>query len=119
MIPRRKLLIGGAAILASAMGAVGMPQAAGGPVRHEVTTPQAERAERAALAVVGAGRVVGVRRGEGGTGWVVEVFKPRERLGPWWGETTVGRQVEVRLNRDLEWLQAATDDDGGVQEGEL
>jgi hypothetical protein len=119
MTRHRRLLITGAAILALGVAGVGIPQAMGGSVSNEqVAGPQAERAKRAALEVVGAGQVVGVRRAERGTGWVVEVFKPRERLGPWWGETTVGRQVEVRLNREFEWVRAGTDDGGSVQEGE-
>jgi hypothetical protein len=113
----RKLLIIGAASVALGAGGAGIPQAVGGPADEQVAGSQAERAKRAALEVVGAGQVVGVERGEEGA-WRVEVFKPRERLGPWWDETVSGHHVEVRLNRDLEWVRAGTNEDGAPDEAQ-
>ena len=117
MARSRKLLIIGAASVALGAGGVGIAQAVGGTADEQVTGPRAERAKRAALDVVGAGQVVGVRRGEEGA-WQVDVFKPRERLGPWWDETVSGHHVEVQLNRDLEWVRAGTDEDGALDEGQ-
>jgi hypothetical protein len=111
----RKLLIIGAASVALGAGGAGIPQAVGGPADEQVAGSQAERAKRAALEVVGAGQVVGVERGEEGA-WRVEVFKPRERLGPWWDETVSGHHVEVRLNR--EWVRAGTNEDGAPDEAQ-
>jgi hypothetical protein len=115
MTRRRRLLIAGVATAALGAG-LGIPQAVGGPADGQVSGPRADQAKRAALAVAGEGHVVAVERAEGGTGWQVEVFKPRERLGPWWDETVSGYHVKVRLNRDLEWVQAATGEHGAGED---
>jgi hypothetical protein len=36
------------------------------------------------------------------------IFKPRERLGPWWDKTVSGYHVKVQLDRHLEWVRAGT-----------
>lgn len=100
----RKLLSMGAAIVALGAGAMGVPAAAGGGSGEQIAGgPQAERAEQAALEVVGGGHVVGVERTD--AGWKVNVVERGERLGPWWDETTSDSEVEVQLNRDFEWVR--------------
>jgi hypothetical protein len=99
----RKLISIGAVVVALGAGGVGIAQA-GGASDEQVTGPKAERAERAALKVAGAGHVEGVERADGG--WKVKVVKRGEPLGPWWDETTSDREVEIQLDRDYEWVSA-------------
>ena len=69
MTRRRKLLIGGALVLALSAGGVGYAQA-GGDDDENVTGPDADRAKQAAVAVAGGGRAVGVEReDEGSAAW--------------------------------------------------
>jgi hypothetical protein len=103
----RKLLSIGAVVVALGAGGVGIAQAGDGS-EAEVTGPQAERAEQAAIEVVGVGEVVGVERAD--AGWKVTVTKRGERLGPWWDETTSDSEVEVELDRDFEWVSARAAD---------
>ena len=108
-----KLLSTVAAIAVLGAAGVGIPQAVGDSAGEQAKGPQAERAKQAALEVVGDGEVVGVERAEGGAGWEVEVVKRGERLGPWWDDTVSQREVEVQLNRDLEWTSARAGEDAG------
>ena len=88
MTRRRKLLIGGAVVLALGAGGVGYAQA-GGDDDENVTGPDADRAKQAAVAVAGGGRAVGVEReDEGNAAWEVEVQRD-------------GKTVEVKLTSDL------------------
>ena len=85
MTRRRKLLIGGAVILALGAGGVGLAQAVGGDSEEQVTGPDADRAKAAAVKLVGGGKAVGVERDDGsGAAWEVEV------------EKADGSEVEVR-----------------------
>ena len=106
MTRRRKLLVGGALVLAIGVGGVGYAQA-GGDDEENVTGPEADRAKQAAVAVVGGGRAVGVERDdEGGAAWEVEVQRD-------------GRTVEVKLTSELKRAGVETDDDsGGTGESE-
>lgn len=100
MTRRRKLLIGGALVLALGAGGVGYAQATGDDDEN-ATGPAADRAKQAAVAVVGGGRAVGVERDdEGGAAWEVEVQRD-------------GRTVEVKLTSDYKRAGVATDDDSG------
>ena len=102
MTRRRKLLIGGAVVLAIGAGGVGFAQA-GGDDDENVTGPEADVAKRAAVAAVGGGRAVGVEReDEGGAAWEVEVERD-------------GKTVEVKLNSDLGRAGVETDDDSGAK----
>src|SRR6188474_1863303 len=110
MSRRKKLLIGGALVLALSAGGVGYAQA-GGDDDENVTGPDADRAKQAAVAVVGGGRAVGVERDdEGNAAWEVEVQRD-------------GKTVEVKLTRDLKRAGVETDDDsdsgsGGDESGD-
>ena len=90
MTRRRKLVIGGAVVLALGAGGVGLAQAVGGDSEEQVTGPDADRAKAAAVKLVGGGKAVGVERDDGGgAAWEVEV------------EKADGGEVEVRLTSDL------------------
>jgi hypothetical protein len=100
MTRRRKLILGGAVVLALGAGGVGYAQA-GGDDDENVTGPDAERAKVAAIAVAGGGRAVGVEReDEGNAAWEVEVQR-------------AGRTVEVKLTSALQRAGVETDDDSG------
>ena len=100
MSKRRKLLIGGALVLALSAGGVGYAQA-GGDDDENVTGPEADRAKQAAVSVVGGGRAVGAEReDEGNAAWEVEVLRD-------------GKTVEVKLTSDLKRAGVETDDDSG------
>jgi hypothetical protein len=111
-----KLLSTGAAIAVLSAAGVGIPQAVGDSPGEQAKGPEAERAKRAALEVVGDGEVVDVERAEGGAGWDVKVVKRGERLGPWWDDTVSQREVEVQLNRDFEWTSARAGDDAADED---
>jgi hypothetical protein len=109
MAGNRKLMSIGAVAVALGAGGVGIAQAAGGDSAEPVTGPKAERAEKAALKVAGAGHVTGVERSDGG--WKVKVVKRGESLGPWWDESTSDREVVIQLDRNYEWVSARTSTD--------
>ena len=101
MTRRRKLLIGGAMVLALGAGGVGLAQAVSGD-DEQATGPDADRAKAAAVSSVGDGRAVCVERDdEGASAWEVEVKKAD------------GSVVEVDLSGDLERTAAERDDEGG------
>lgn len=107
MTRSRKLLIGGAMLVALGAGGVGLAQAVGGD-DEQATGPEADRAKAAAVKAVGGGTAVGVERDDGdGAAWEVEVKRPD------------GSVVEVGLDSSLK--QAGTernDDDGSGGENE-
>src|SRR5215207_5121086 len=101
MTRRRKLVIGGAVVLALGAGGVGFAQAVGEDGEENVSGPAADAAKRAAVSAVGGGRAVGVEHDDGdGAAWEVEVERD-------------GKTVEVQLTRGLEQVGAKTDDDSG------
>lgn len=101
MTRSRKLLIGGAVVVALGAGGVGLAQAVGGD-DEQATGPDAERAKAAAVKAVGEGRAVSVEReDEGGSAWEVEVRKAD------------GSVVEVGLDNQLQQTGAERDDDDG------
>ena len=100
MTRRRKILIGGAVVLALGAGGVGYAQATGDDDEN-VSGPEADAAKRAAVSAVGGGRAVGVEReDEGSAAWEVEVER-------------AGKTVEVKLSSDLKQVATETDDDSG------
>ena len=105
MTRSRKLLIGGAVLVALGAGGVGLAQAGGDD--EQATGPDADRAKAAAVKAVGGGTAVAVEReDEGGAAWEVEVRKAG------------GGVVEVDLTSDLERAGVERDDDaGGEGEG--
>jgi hypothetical protein len=106
MTRSRKLLIGGAVVVALGAGGVGLAQAVGGD-DEQATGPDADRAKAAAVKLVGGGSAVGVERDDGdGDAWEVEV-KKRD-----------GSVVEVGLTSDLRQAGVERDDDGSKGESE-
>jgi len=107
MTSRRKLLIGGAVVLAIGAGGVGLAQAVGGD-DEQATGPDAERAKAAAVRLAGGGTAVGVEReDEGRSAWEVEVKKAD------------GSTVELDLTRGLDRAGSERDDDSsGAEESE-
>ncbi|MGH2978673.1 MAG: hypothetical protein ACRDLQ_03430 [Solirubrobacterales bacterium] len=99
MTGSRKLLIGGAVLVALGVGGVGLAQAVGGD-DEQATGPDADRAKAAAVESVGDGRAVSVEReDEGRSAWEVEVRRAD------------GSVVEVDLGGDLERTAVERDDD--------
>jgi hypothetical protein len=105
MTRRRKLVIGGAVVLALGAGGVGLAQAVGDS-EEQVSGPDADRAKAAAVKLVGGGKAVGVERDDGGAAWEVEV------------EQADGSEAEVRLTGDLKRVSVGGDDQGGGEENE-
>lgn len=100
---RKYLIIGGAVLALSAIGAT-VAGAAGGDSDEQVTGPDANRAKAAAVKSVGGGRVVGVERDDGGAAWEVEIVK------------SDGSQVAVSLDGNLKQVGLEADDDPGADE---
>jgi hypothetical protein len=99
MTTRRKLIIGGAVVLALGAGGVGIAQAVGGD-DEQATGADAERAKAAAVRLAGGGSAVAVEReDEGRSAWEVEVKQPD------------GSVTELDLTRGLERAGAERDDD--------
>jgi Peptidase propeptide and YPEB domain len=99
----RRVLTVAAAIGALAAGGVGIASAVGGGEGEEqVTGPDADRAERAALDAVGGGSVTEIEYQESGGAGVYEVEVKRDD----------GSQVEVHLDADFSSVGTAADDDG-------
>jgi uncharacterized membrane protein YkoI len=98
----RTLVIAVAVAVLVALGGAGIAYAAGGNSEEEVTGPDAQKAESAAIAAVGGGIVTEVERDDGdGTG-VFEVEVKRDD----------GTQVEVHLDSDLKVVGQQADEDG-------
>ena len=107
MTRRRKLLIGGAVMLALGAGGVGLAQAVGGDSDEQATGPDADRAKAAAVKLVGGGTAVGVERDDDdGGAWEVEVKKAD------------GGEVEVRLTTDLKQVSVGGDDQDSGERGD-
>jgi hypothetical protein len=97
------LAIAAALAMLVALGATGIAYAANGTDSEEqLTGPDAQKAESAAIAAVGGGTVTGVERDDDGTAGAFEVEVERED----------GSQVEVHLDRDLNVVGQETDEDG-------
>ena len=143
MTRRRKLVIGGAVVLALGAGGVGFAQAMGDG-EENVSGPEADAAKRAAVSAVGGGRAVGVERDDGdGAPWVLRegdgyrmwywtcqrwtptpggaphynnaIVHARSRDGAAW-EVEVerdGKTVAVQLTSALKQAGTKTDDDSG------
>jgi hypothetical protein len=101
MTRRRKLIIGGVAVLAVAAGGAGLAQAVGDDSDEQVSGPNADRAKAAAVKLVGGGQATGVESDDGGAGWEVEVRRPD------------GTEAEVSLTRDFKRAGVETDDQDG------
>ena len=107
MTRRRKLIVGGAVILALGAGGVGIAQAVGDDSDEQATGPDADRAKAAAVKLVGGGSAVGVERDDDdGGAWEVEVKKAD------------GSVVEVDLTKGLQRSGVERDDDGSGGENE-
>lgn len=101
-ISRRIVVVAaGAAVLAAGGG--GIAYAVGGDSAESVSGPAADRAKRAALAVVGNGTVLEVERqdGDGAGAFEVEVRRAD------------GSQVEIHLDAEYRQVGSAPDDDTG------
>jgi hypothetical protein len=105
MTRRRKLLIGGAMVLALGAGGVGLAQAGGDDSDEQATGPDADRARAAAVRLVGGESAVAVERDDdNGGAWEVEVRKAD------------GSVVEVDLTSALKRAGVERDDDDGAGE---
>jgi hypothetical protein len=105
----RKVIAIAAAIAALAAGGVGIAYAvSGGESEEQVTGPDAQKAEKAALDVAGGGTVTESEFQEsGGAGFYeVEVQRPD------------GSQVEVHLDDQFQPVGTVADDDSGSSEEE-
>jgi hypothetical protein len=103
MTRSRKLLVGGAVMVALGAGGVGLAQAVGDD--EQATGPDADRAKAAAVESLGDGRAVSVEREDEGTSaWEVEVRRAD------------GRVAEVELNSNLKQTAVERDDDDGSGE---
>ncbi len=103
MTSGKKLVLVGLAAGALAVPAgAGIAQAVSSP-EAPVTGPAAERADAAAVAAAGGGRVLEVERQDGDGAGVYEVEVQRED----------GSQVEVHLGARFEPVGSAADDDSG------
>ncbi len=106
-IPRRFLLIGGAALVLAA-GLAGVGRAVGGDDGDQnVSGPAADRAKAAAIKAFPGGRVNAVERdSEQGATWEVEVTRPD------------GKTVDVRLDANFQQVGVDSDseEDGGTEE---
>ncbi len=102
----RTLVIAAALAILVALGGTGIAYAAGGDSEEQVTGPDAQKAESAAIAAVGGGTLTEVERDDGddgyGTSGVYEVEVTRED----------GTQVEVHLDGDYNVVGQEPDEDG-------
>jgi hypothetical protein len=103
----RKWVAIGAAIAVLAAGGAGIAYAVGGGDSEEqVTGPDADRAQSAALEAVGGGTVTEVEYQESGSAGVYEVEVQRDD----------GSQVEVHIDGSFDSVGTAADDDSGAGE---
>ena len=102
----RTMVIATAVAVLVALGGAGIAYAAGGDSAEQLTGPDAQKAESAAIAAVGGGTVTEVEQEDGdGTG-VFEVEVKRDD----------GSQVEVHLDGDLNVVGQQADEDGPEDE---
>ena len=98
----RTLVIAAAVAILVALGGAGIAYAAGGDSEEQVTGPDAEKAESAAIAAVGGGTVTEVEREDDGSAGGFEVEVKRDG----------GSQVEVHLDGDYKVVGQQADEDG-------
>ena len=98
----RTLVIAAALAMLVALGGAGIAYAAGGDSEEQLTGPDAQKAESAAIAAVGGGTVTEVERDDGNGTGVFEVEVKRDD----------GSQVEVHLDGDLNVVGQQADEDG-------
>ena len=98
----RTLVIAVAVAMLVALGGAGIAYAAGGDSEEQLTGPDAQKAESAAIAAVGGGTVTEVERDDGNGTGVFEVEVKRDD----------GTQVEVHLDGDLNVVGQQADEDG-------
>jgi hypothetical protein len=102
----RRVLTVAAAVGALAAGGVGIASAVGGGGEEQVTGPDADRAEQAALDAVGGGTVSEVEYQEDGGAGVYEVEVKRDD----------GSEVEVHIDAEFHSVGTAADDDTGADD---
>jgi uncharacterized membrane protein YkoI len=102
----KTLVIAAAVAMLLALGAAGIAYANGTDSEEQVTSPEADKAKRAAIAAVGGGTVTEVERDDGddgyGTSGVYEVEVTRDG----------GSQLEVHLDGDYNVVGQEADEDG-------
>jgi uncharacterized membrane protein YkoI len=98
----RTLVIAAAVAMLVALGGAGIAYANAGDSEEQVTGPDAEKAESAAIAAVGGGTVTGVERDDGNGTGAFEVEVTRED----------GSQLEVHLDGDYNVVGQQADEDG-------
>jgi uncharacterized membrane protein YkoI len=98
----RTLVIAAAVAMLVALGGAGIAYANGTDSEEQVTGPEAEKAESAAIAAVGGGTVTEVERDDGDGTSVYEVEVKRDD----------GSQVEVHLDGDYNVVGQEADEDG-------
>lgn len=104
----KKVIAGAAAVAAVAAGGVGIAYGVGGDSEEPVTGPDAQKAQAAALEVVGGGTVSETEYQEAGSAGVYEVEVVRDD----------GSQVEVHIDGSFDSVGTAADDDGpGDEDG--
>lgn len=107
--PRRRSIAAGTALLAIAVGGVGIAVAGGDDGEEQATGPAADRARTAALAITGGGTANAVERDrEAGATWEVEVTGPH------------GDTVDVRLDESyhLVVIEGDSEDADSSAEGD-
>lgn len=104
-VPRKFLLIGGAAVVLAA-GLAGVGHAVGGDDGDQnVTGPAADRARAAAIKAIPGGKVNAVERdSEKGATWEVEVTRPD------------GKTVDVRLDAGYKQVGVDSDTENDTEE---
>jgi uncharacterized membrane protein YkoI len=98
----RTLVIAAALAMLVALGGTGIAYANGTDSEEQLTGPDAQKAESAAIAEVGGGTVTEVERDDGNGTGSFEVEVKRDD----------GSQVEVHLDRDLNVVGQQADEDG-------
>jgi hypothetical protein len=106
-VNRRIVVIAGAigAVIALAVGSVGIAQAVGGSSEEPVTGPAAEQARSAALKAAGGGTVLEIEQQDGDGAGLFEVEVRRAD----------GSQIEVHLDDRFQPVGTVADDDSGAE----
>jgi hypothetical protein len=97
---RRKMILGGAVVLAVVGAGAGIGIAAGGDDDQPLRGSDREQATQAALEHTGGGTVIETEVGDGGAAYGVEIEKDD------------GSVVEVELDEDFNVIGSERDDDG-------